>query len=77
MFEYYLIVQWIPITFRPPSSITMNDICAYTAAYIFMYDEEDSNGLVNHIYIISQFSSSIMWLMICGCILLCFVLTRF
>ncbi|KEH25849.1 Ulp1 protease family, carboxy-terminal domain protein [Medicago truncatula] len=44
------IPEWIPITFRPPSSITMNDICAYTAAYIFMYDEEDSNGSTTGAY---------------------------
>jgi len=50
MFQNGLIMQWIPIAFRPLSSMAINDICAYTTAYIFMFDEEDSNGLVIHIY---------------------------
>jgi hypothetical protein len=36
----------MPITFRPTPKMNVNDICAYTAAYIFMHDDEQLNEYV-------------------------------
>ncbi|XP_039686369.1 uncharacterized protein [Medicago truncatula] len=37
------IPTWMPITFRPPPAMNLNDICAYIVAYVFM-PAEDLNG---------------------------------
>ncbi|XP_058777130.1 uncharacterized protein LOC131651486 [Vicia villosa] len=39
-----IVTEWMPMTFRPSPAMSLNDICACTAAYIFMSDEEDRYG---------------------------------
>jgi len=34
----------MPITFRPPPSMNINDGCAYISAYVFMSNDDDLNG---------------------------------
>ncbi|PNX60351.1 Ulp1 protease family carboxy-terminal domain protein, partial [Trifolium pratense] len=34
----------MPITFRPTRKMCLNDICTYTAAYVFMRDDEKLLG---------------------------------
>ncbi|GAU35572.1 hypothetical protein TSUD_295080 [Trifolium subterraneum] len=36
----FYIPEWMPMTFRPTPKMNLNDICTYTAAYIFMRDDE-------------------------------------
>ncbi|PNX79742.1 hypothetical protein L195_g035730, partial [Trifolium pratense] len=38
------IPEWMPVTFRPPPKMNLDDICSYTIAYVFMRDDEQKNG---------------------------------
>ncbi|CAJ2679744.1 unnamed protein product [Trifolium pratense] len=38
------IPEWMPMTFRPARKMCLNDICTYTAAYVFMRDDEKLLG---------------------------------
>ncbi|WJX28013.1 hypothetical protein P8452_16781 [Trifolium repens] len=38
------IPEWMPVTFRPTPRMNLNDICAYTTAYVFMRDDEQKHG---------------------------------
>ncbi|MCI04093.1 Ulp1 protease family carboxy-terminal domain protein, partial [Trifolium medium] len=35
---------WMPMTFRPTETMNLNDLCAYTATYIFKPDPEQLLG---------------------------------
>ncbi|CAJ2629225.1 unnamed protein product [Trifolium pratense] len=39
------IPEWMPMTFRPARKMCLNDICTYTAAYVFMRDDEKLLGM--------------------------------
>ncbi|GAU49617.1 hypothetical protein TSUD_99940 [Trifolium subterraneum] len=43
MFDFS-IPDWMPMTFRPTKSMGLNDLCAYTAAYIFKPDYAELIG---------------------------------
>ncbi|CAJ2643718.1 unnamed protein product [Trifolium pratense] len=38
------IPSWMPMTFKPTAAMNLNDLCAYTAAYIFKADPEQLFG---------------------------------
>ncbi|WJX62734.1 hypothetical protein P8452_47698 [Trifolium repens] len=40
----FYIPEWIPMTFRPTPKMCLNDICSYTAAYIFKRDDDQILG---------------------------------
>ncbi|KAK2389132.1 ubiquitin-specific protease ESD4 [Trifolium repens] len=40
----FTIPNWMPMTFRPSPKMSLNQICASTAAYIFMHDAEQQRG---------------------------------
>ncbi|KAK2359073.1 hypothetical protein QL285_096193 [Trifolium repens] len=40
----FYIPEWIPMTFRPTPRMCLNDICSYSAAYIFKRDDDNILG---------------------------------
>jgi hypothetical protein len=47
----FILLQWMPVTFRPTARMNLNDICAYTTAYVFMRDDEQKHVYVFFIYV--------------------------